>query len=92
MMVGDMLGAAARSASGFAIWLEQHHPELAKRCRTESGEADLGRWLRATVSWFELHASGEDWADLTSRLRRSDTPGEALLMTMVERRLAKQGA
>lgn len=87
MMVGDILATAARDAAGFADWLEQEDQEMAAKCRAATNGISLDRWVRGAVTWFELHASADDWATLTTRLRESDTPGKALLVTMVERRL-----
>ena len=87
MMVGDILALAASDSAAFADWLAREDAALARRCREAAGDRPLDRWLLATVAWFELHANGDDWADLTSRVRGSETPGRALLGAMVERRL-----
>ncbi|WP_265570989.1 hypothetical protein [Sphingomicrobium nitratireducens] len=87
MMVGDILAAAARDAAGFANWLEEEDVEMAAKCRAAANGGPLDKWVRGAVTWFELHASADDWATLTTRMRESDAPGKALLATMVERRL-----
>ena len=87
MMVGDILSMAASNAAAFADWIEREDSALAKRCRDAAGDRPLDRWLLGTVAWYELHANGDDWADLTSQVRGSDAPGTALLSAMVARRL-----
>lgn len=88
MMVGDILGAARRSAISLPDWIERRAPELARRCAEVAGKNGISNWLQSTVGWFELHATGDDWADLTSKMRDSEAPGEIFLITMVEKRLA----
>lgn len=87
MMVGDILATAARDAVGFATWIEGEDAAMAAKCRAAANGQPLDRWVRGAVTWFELHASADDWATLTTRIRESDAPGKALLAMMVERRL-----
>ena len=90
--LGDALAAARRSSAVLARWMEAHDPALAARVA-----AAAGRWgetpdgyARAALADFDRHASAEDWATLTSRLRDADDPGRVCLIDMVRWRLAAE--
>jgi hypothetical protein len=93
MMLGDLLAEARRSSIDAAHCLEFGDRALFDRCADAAlKEAQtLERWLVATVGWFERHASGDDWATLTSRMMSSADPGGDCFRAMVGRRLAGCG-
>ena len=91
-MLGDVLAAARRSSGPFVRWLEAADGELFGRialAADAAGESPAS-YVRAAVADFGLAASEEDWATLTSRLKETDDPGTACLVTMVEWRLAAE--
>lgn len=90
MMLGDVLTAARRSPDAMDAFLSSIDPDLSDRIAKEAARVGqpLADWVGRTVTWFELHAKGDDWATLTSRLRASSTPGDECLRVMIERRLA----
>jgi hypothetical protein len=91
--LGDILGAARRSASGFQAWLAGSDPGLARRV-TEAGE-QTGQsptgYVRSAIADFSRFASEEDWATLVSTMRDSGDPGTACLLAMVDWRLTAKG-
>jgi hypothetical protein len=91
--LGDILGAARRSASGFQRWLSGSDPELARRvaeAAQQTGQSPTG-YVRAAVSDFSRFASEEDWATLVSTMRESPDPGTDCLAAMVDWRLTAKG-
>ena len=91
--LGDILGAARRSAGGFEAWLLQSDPALAKRVQEASAQTGLSftGYVRAALADFARFASEEDWATLMSSLRDSDDPGTLCLLAMVDWRLTAAG-
>ena len=53
---------------------------------------DFGGYIGLAVADFTEHASAEDWATLTSRLRAADDPGRACIVSMITWRLKATGA
>lgn len=92
-MLGDLLGAARRSAASFRAWLEACEPELAAamgEAAAAMGVSPNG-YVRIAVADFSRFASEEDWATLTSSLRDSEDPGTTCLLAMVHWRLTVAG-
>lgn len=89
-MLGDILAAARRSSGGIDRWLAAEHPALhdAARAAAAAEETSVSGLARIAVADFARHATEEDWATLTSRLRESDDPGAACLRAILEWRLA----
>lgn len=94
MMLGDVLALARRSGSGLDGWLRPADPALADRAEAAAAQAgtDLGGYLSGAVAAFTDHASEEDWATLTSRLRNAEDPGRSCVLTMIRWRLDRDGA
>ena len=92
-MMGDILGAARRSTSGFETWLRQSDGRLADRVAQAAAQTGLSfaGYVRTAVADFSRFASEEDWATLTSSLRDSDDPGTLCLHAMVDWRLTVRG-
>ncbi len=92
-MLGDLLAAARDGAGNFQPWLEQANPELAaavgSAARAEGVSATA--FVRAAIADFSRFAAEEDWATLTSSLKRTDDPGTACLLAMVDWRLTAKG-
>jgi hypothetical protein len=91
--LGDILGAARRSASGFQAWLALSDPELASRvaeAARETGQSPTG-YVRSAIADFSRFASEEDWATLVSTMRDSGDPGTDCLHAMVDWRLTAKG-
>ncbi|MHA6645975.1 hypothetical protein [Mesorhizobium sp. A623] len=93
MMLGDILALARRSGTSFQGWLVSENPDLAARIDDAAAReaSDFGGYIGLAVSDFTEHASAEDWATLTSRLRNSDDPGRACIESMIKWRLAATG-
>ncbi len=91
MMLGDLLAAARRTDGALEAWLAQNEPALAARAEEAASAAreTLTAFARASFAAFERHASEEDWASMTSGLRRADDPGLACLARVVAWRLAR---
>ena len=91
--LGDILGEARRSASGFEVWLLHSDPALARRVAEASARTGLSftGYVRAALADFARFASEEDWATLMSSLRDSDDPGTLCLLAMVDWRLTASG-
>ena len=91
--LGDVLGAARRSASGFEVWLQDSDPALASRVADASLRTGMSftQYVRAALADFARFASEEDWATLMSSLRDSDDPGTLCLLAMVDWRLTVRG-
>jgi hypothetical protein len=88
-MLGDLLAAARDGAGNFQPWLEVARPELAAAVEAAAGAESMTptSYVRAAVADFARFASEEDWATLTSNLKRADDPGTACLLAMVDWRL-----
>lgn len=87
--LGDILGAARRSATGFECWIEKSEPEFAmeiKLAASESGQTPAD-FIRSAVADFSNFADEEDWAQLTRIIRDDPDPGMACLATMTRWRL-----
>ena len=93
MTLGDLLGAARRSASGFQGWLNAADPELALAVDQEAAREMLSAagFVRMAIADFSRFANAEDWATLTSALRDSADPGAECLRAMVHWRLTAPG-
>lgn len=91
LTLGDVLGAAKRSAVGFQRWIEAVDPELATEVRAaaERAESSPASFARTAVADFSRYADEDAWAQLTSLLRNSDDPAAACLAAMVRWRLAQ---
>lgn len=90
LMLGDMLGAARRSAAGFEKLVEAVDPALGRELRAavrDSGDS-LAGFARAAVADFSRFADEEDWAQLTRIVRDDEDPGTACMLAMVRWRLA----
>ncbi|GAA4135462.1 hypothetical protein ACFFTN_27115 [Aminobacter aganoensis] len=88
--LGDMLGAARRSAAGLQRWIETADPDLAEEVRmaaARAGDSPSG-FARAAVADFSRFADEEAWAQLTRIVRDHEDPGTACLAAMVAWRLA----
>ena len=88
-MLGDILAAARDGAASFQPWLKGVNPELAAAVDDAADAETLTptSYVRAAISDFARFASEEDWATLTSTLKRTEDPGTACLMAMVDWRL-----
>jgi hypothetical protein len=88
-MLGDLLAAARDRAGTFQAWLRTADPDLASAVEAAaSAEAVTPTsYVRAAIADFTRFASEEDWATLTSTLKRSNDPGIACLVAMVDWRL-----
>jgi hypothetical protein len=88
-MLGDLLAAARDGAGNFQPWLKLARPELAAAVEAAAGAAAMTptSYVRAALADFARFASEEDWATLTSTLKRSEDPGTACLVAMVDWRL-----
>jgi len=93
MMLGDILSLARRSGVSLETWLSAVDPLLLARIHlaAENAQTDIGGFLNIAVADFTEHASEEDWATLTSRLRDADDPGRACVLTMINWRFAASG-
>lgn len=92
-MLGDLLGAARRSAGAFQHWLEASDPQLALDVAAAAAREGLtpAGFVRAAVADFARFAAEEDWATLTSSIRDSGDPGAVCLLAMVHWRLTVRG-
>lgn len=88
-MLGDLLAAARNGAGEFAAWLRLANPELAAGVDAAAAAEAMSPtgYVRAAIADFARFASEEDWAALTSTLKRSEDPGTACLVAMVDWRL-----
>jgi hypothetical protein len=88
-MLGDLLAAARDGAGSFQPWLRTDNPELADRVEAAAGAESITptAYIRGAISDFARFASEEDWATLTSTLKRTEDPGAACLLAMVDWRL-----
>ena len=87
--LGDLLAAARDGAGGFLPWLRNAKPQLANAVENAASSETITptSYIRAAVSDFGRFASEEDWATLTSNLKRTDDPGTACLLAMIDWRL-----
>lgn len=94
MMLGDILALARRSGAACQGWVVAADPGLASRIDEAAGReaTDFGGYIGLAVADFTEHASAEDWATLTSRLRQADDPGRACIVSMIKWRLAAVSA
>lgn len=90
MMLGDILALARRSGASCQGWLVAADPSLSERIdhAADREATDFGGYIGLAVADFTEHASAEDWATLTSRLRSADDPGRACVVSMIQWRLA----
>lgn len=88
-MLGDLMAAARDGTGQFQAWLRTADPLLAARIDEASLQASISptAYVRAAMADFARFASEEDWATLTSTLKRTDDPGTACLVAMVDWRL-----
>lgn len=88
-MLGDLLAAARNGAGNFQPWLRASNPELAVAVEKAADAEGLTptSYVRTAISDFDRFASQEDWATLTSTLKRTEDPGTACLVAMVDWRL-----
>lgn len=88
-MLGDLLGAARDGADNFLPWLRIADAQLADAVEEAAGAEKLAptSYVRVAISDFARFASEEDWATLTSNLKRTEDPGTACLLAMVDWRL-----
>lgn len=87
--LGDLLAAARDGAGGFLPWLRNADPRLANAVEEAASSETMTptAFVRAAVSDFGRFASEEDWATLTSNLKRTEDPGTACLLAMIDWRL-----
>ena len=87
--LGDILGAAKRSAPRFQAWIEAADPALAEDMRQAADRAGEGpaSFARVAVADFSRFADEEDWAELMRIVRDEGNPGTACLTAMVRWRL-----
>lgn len=88
-MLGDLLAAARDGAGNFQPWLKVANPELAAAVDSAAKAEEMTptSYVRTAISDFARFASEDDWATLTSALKRTDDPGTACLLAMVDWRL-----
>jgi len=88
-MLGDLLAAARDGAGTFQPWLRADNPELAGRVEAAAvaESTTTTGYIRLAIADFARFASEEDWATLTSTLKRTEDPGAACLLAMVDWRL-----
>ena len=88
-MLGDLLASARQSSGRFQKWLAMAEPELAARVDAAAARVSVTptTYVRMAMADFARLAREEDWATLTSNLKRTDDPGTACLLAMVDWRL-----
>lgn len=88
-MLGDLLAAARDGAGNFQSWLRLANPDLANTVEETARSEGMTptSYVRAAIADFARFASEEDWATLTSTLKRTEDPGTACIMAMVDWRL-----
>jgi len=89
MLLGDLLAAARSQAGRFQLLLGQADPDLAGRVEVAAMTEGMTptSYVRMALADFSRFASEEDWATLTSSIRRTDDPGLTCLAAMVDWRL-----
>lgn len=88
-MLGDILAAARDGAGQLQAWLNIVDHQLAGRVETAAADQAMTptSYVRAAMADFSRFASEEDWATLTSTVKRTDDPGTACLLAMIDWRL-----
>ena len=88
-LLGDLLANARKDAGNFHAWLIGADPDLARSVSAAAAAEGLtpSSYVRAAIADFSRFASEEDWATLSSNLKRTDDPGTACLAAMVDWRL-----
>ena len=88
-MLGDLLAAARDGAGNFQPWLKLANPDLAAAVEAAAKAEALTptSYVRAAIADYSRFASEEDWATLTSNVKRTGDPGTACLLGMVDWRL-----
>lgn len=88
-LLGDLLAAARNGAGDFQAWLRVSDPALAEAVdgAAEAIKVTPTSFVRSAIADFSRFASEEDWATLSSNLKRTDDPGTACLLAMVDWRL-----
>jgi len=88
-MLGDLLASARQDSGNFHAWLGAADPELRNRVAVAAAEQSLTptAYVRMAMADFARLASEEDWATLTSTVKRAEDPGMACLGAMVDWRL-----
>jgi hypothetical protein len=88
--LGDMLGAARRSAAGFEGWAGAADPDLVGEVKAAAAGfgGDFTGFVRSAIADFSRFADEEAWAQLSRIIRDSEDPGLACLAAMVRWRLA----
>ena len=88
-MLGDLLAAARRGAGDFVSWLRLSDPALASAVEStaQANQVTPTSFVRSAIADFTQFASEEDWATLSSNLKKTDDPGTACLLAMVDWRL-----
>ena len=89
VMLGDLLAAARDGSDSFQPWLKARDPELASRVEAAASAESISptAYIRGAVADFARFAAEADWATLTSTLKRTEDPGTACLLAMVDWRL-----
>lgn len=92
-MLGDMLAEARRSSGDFQSWLERSDPQLAREVAQAAATQGVSptSYVRMAMADFNRFAPEEDWATLTSSLKRTGDPGTTCLLAMVHWRLTVRG-
>jgi hypothetical protein len=87
--LGDLLAAARDGAGSFLPWLRNADAQLANAVEKAASLETMTptSYVRAAISDFGRCASEEDWATLTSNLKRTEDPGTACLLAMIDWRL-----
>jgi hypothetical protein len=88
-MLGDLLAAARRGAGDFLTWLRASDPALATAVESaaQANQVTPTSFVRSAIADFSQFASEEDWATLSSNLKKTEDPGTACLLAMVDWRL-----
>jgi hypothetical protein len=88
-LLGDILASARRDAGNFHAWLSSADPELARSVDAAAAAEGLtpSSYVRAAIADFSRFAGEEDWATLSSTLKRTEDPGTTCLTAMVDWRL-----
>ena len=88
-MLGDLLAAARNEAGSFLPWLQIADAQLARAVEVAASAEAMTptSYVRTAISDFARFASEEDWATLTSNMKRTEDPGTACLLAMVDWRL-----
>lgn len=89
MMLGEVLTAARNSGEGMEDWLAPAEPEIwaALGEAAEAEGMDHAGYARMAVADFSNRAPEEDWGTMMTRMRNSEDPGQACLLSMITWRL-----